>query len=96
MPGGLRSMPTLPHETKETWTMRYTYPVRFIVNNDEIEVVVRDFPQVVTAGASMEEAREMAEDSITVMLEIFLEDGLAIPTPSPAETGEELISVELP
>lgn len=75
--------------------MKYTYPVRIVEKDGDIEIHVRDFPQVGAAGSTIEEAREIAEDAILVMLEIFLEDGLKIPPASTAEDGEELISVSL-
>jgi len=74
----------------------YTYPVRFVHVPGDIEVHVRDFPQIVTAGYTIEEAREMAEDAILVMLEVCIEDGIPIPEPSEPEEGEELISASLP
>jgi predicted RNase H-like HicB family nuclease len=41
-----------------------------------------DFPGVITAGASLDEARAMAEEALTFHLEGLAEDGEAIPEAS--------------
>lgn len=45
-----------------------------------------DFPGVVTAGATLDEAREMAEEALAFHVEGMLEDGDAIPEPTTLET----------
>ena len=45
-----------------------------------------DFPGVVTAGASLDEARAMAEEALGFHIEGLIEDGEAIPEPSSLET----------
>lgn len=41
-----------------------------------------DFPGCITAGATLDEARAMAEEALTFHVEGMLEDGEAIPEPS--------------
>lgn len=44
-----------------------------------------DFPGCVTAGATMDEARAMAEEALAVHIEGVLEDGDELPAPSPLD-----------
>ena len=44
-----------------------------------------DFPGVVTAGTTLDEARNMAEEALALHLEGMAEDGEAIPEPSSLE-----------
>jgi predicted RNase H-like HicB family nuclease len=44
-----------------------------------------DFPGVVTAGATLDDARAMAEEALALHIEGLVEDGLAIPEPSALE-----------
>ncbi|WP_298886432.1 type II toxin-antitoxin system HicB family antitoxin [uncultured Bradyrhizobium sp.] len=44
-----------------------------------------DLPGVVTAGATLDEARDMAEEALALHLEGMSEDGEAIPEPSSLE-----------
>ena len=48
-----------------------------------------DFPGAVTAGASLDDARAMAEEALAFHIEGLVEDGEAIPAPS---TLEEVMS----
>lgn len=41
-----------------------------------------DFPGVVTAGASLEEARELAEQALAFHVEGLIEDGEPLPDPT--------------
>jgi predicted RNase H-like HicB family nuclease len=45
-----------------------------------------DFPGCVTAGATLDEARAMAEEALALHLEGLAEDGTAVPEPSSLET----------
>jgi predicted RNase H-like HicB family nuclease len=45
-----------------------------------------DFPGVVTAGTTLDEARSLAEEALTFHLEGLTEDGETIPKPSSLET----------
>jgi len=44
-----------------------------------------DFPGVVTAGSSLDEARSMAEEALTFHIDGLVDDGEAIPEPSTLE-----------
>ncbi|MEH2622072.1 putative RNase H-like HicB family nuclease [Bradyrhizobium sp. AZCC 1719] len=44
-----------------------------------------DFPGVITAGTSLDDARAMAEEALTLHIEGLVEDGEAIPEPSALE-----------
>ncbi|MEI9406874.1 type II toxin-antitoxin system HicB family antitoxin [Mesorhizobium sp. Cs1330R2N1] len=44
-----------------------------------------DFPGVVTAGATFEEARRLAEEALALHVEGIVEDGEAVPKPIPIE-----------
>lgn len=44
-----------------------------------------DFPGVVTAGASLEEARELAEQALASHVEGMIDDGEAVPHPTSLE-----------
>jgi predicted RNase H-like HicB family nuclease len=48
-----------------------------------------DFPGVITAGTSLDDARAMAEEALALHVEGLVEDGEAIPEPS---TLEEIMS----
>ena len=48
----------------------------------EYGVSFPDFPGCVTAGVSLEEARIMAQEALTLHVEGMLEDGEALPAPS--------------
>lgn len=44
-----------------------------------------DFPGCVTAGSTLDEAREMAEEALALHVEGLLEDGESLPDPTPAD-----------
>jgi predicted RNase H-like HicB family nuclease len=48
----------------------------------EYGVAFPDFPGCVTAGVSLEEARVMAQEALTLHVAGLLEDGEALPAPS--------------
>lgn len=43
-----------------------------------------DFPGCVTQGHTLDEARAMAEDALAGHVELMLEEGEALPAPTPA------------
>jgi predicted RNase H-like HicB family nuclease len=53
--------------------------------NADYGVLFPDFPGCVTAGTSLDEARVMAEEALTLHIEGMIEDGDAIPEPSSLE-----------
>jgi antitoxin HicB len=56
-------------------------------------VSFRDIPEALTQGDDLEDAKAMAADALRTALEFYLEDGRAVPTPSPAQEGEIAISL---
>ena len=52
-----------------------------------------DFPGVVTAGTSLEDARLMAEEALALHIEGQIDDGEAIPEPS---SLEDIMSISRP
>jgi antitoxin HicB len=57
-------------------------------------VTCRAFPEIVTYGRTLEEARGMAREAIELCLEVYREEGRPLP-PSEQETIPELIPVRL-
>ena len=49
-----------------------------------------DFPGVITAGTSLDDARAMAEEALTFHIGGLVEDGEAIPEPSDLEDEQSL------
>ncbi|RWM00836.1 MAG: hypothetical protein EOR68_10585 [Mesorhizobium sp.] len=47
-----------------------------------------DFPGAVTAGATVEEARDLAEEALAFHVKGMIEDGKAVPPPTPLEQIE--------
>jgi predicted RNase H-like HicB family nuclease len=67
--------------------MLYRYPVAIEIGDDKVAwgVVVPDLPGVFSAGDSLDEALENAEDAILLALEDLIGEGKEIPTPSGLE-----------
>ena len=63
------------------------YPVAIEPGTDAAAwgVIVPDLPGCFSAGDTLEEAMVQAEDAITGWIETALDDGQAIPAPSPVE-----------
>jgi predicted RNase H-like HicB family nuclease len=53
--------------------------------NSDFGVSFPDFPGVITAGTTLDDARAMAEEALTLHIEGLAEDGEAIPEPSALE-----------
>src|ERR1700693_3574717 len=53
--------------------------------NSDFGVSFPDFPGVVTAGTTLDDARNMAEEALALHIEGLTEDGEAIPEPSSLE-----------
>lgn len=71
------------------------YPAKFEVQDDGCYVVsFRDIPEALTQGYSLDEAKEQALDALITAFDFYFEDSRAIPAPSEAQEGEQLI--ELP
>ncbi len=81
--------------------MRYAYPCNIVRDEEEErasgrEAYVVTFPDVYganTGGWSREEAFEMAKDCLGVALGMYVKGREDIPTPSPLEEGQVLVSV---
>ena len=81
--------------------MRYAYPCNIVRDEEEErasgrEAYVVTFPDVYganTGGWSREEALEMAKDCLGVALGMYVKEREVIPTPSPLEEGQVLVSV---
>jgi predicted RNase H-like HicB family nuclease len=58
-------------------------------------VLIAAIPEICTFGETLEEAREMARDSIRCYLEWALQTGEPIPSDVPA-TAAELVEVTIP
>lgn len=63
----------------------YIYPAIFDYAEDGISVEFPDLPGCITCGDTDEEAIRMAEDALELYLYTSLEDGEALPLPTPAK-----------
>jgi antitoxin HicB len=54
-------------------------------------VSVRDLPEVVTSGATLDEALELAADAIVVAVEGRMDDDMELPEPTRIRRGERVI-----
>lgn len=68
--------------------MSQLYGVAIRREDGDHVVVVRDLPEVVTAGDSREEALRLAADAIAVAVAGRIEDEMDLPEPSPLKRGE--------
>jgi len=68
----------------QTWV----YGVAINRHNEDFVVSVRDLPEVVTSGSSLEEALELAADAIEVIVEGRMDDNDDLPLPSALLDGE--------
>ena len=74
--------------------MRYAYPVDVLVAGDGVTVTCPDIPELVTEGRTRAEALERAADALVTALSLYVEDGRALPHPSPAR-GRSIVSVSI-
>jgi antitoxin HicB len=73
----------------------FTYPAGFTPDEEEGGFIV-EFPDVagaVTYGTTREEAYEMAQDALAIMLESCLRDGKPLPGASRVRSGQILVAV---
>lgn len=73
--------------------MQQIYAASVTRDGDDFVVSVRDLPEVVTAGDSLEEALVLAADAIEVVLSRRIEDGEPLPVPSVPRKGEYAIAL---
>lgn len=70
------------------------YPALIERDGDAWMVSFRDIPEALTGAPTIEEARAMGVDALRTAMDFYFEDRRAVPAPSAAVAGEELI--ELP
>ena len=74
--------------------MSYAYPCQITLHEgDEFVVSFPDFPGALTGANDRTEALELAVDALSVMLAGYVKDRKAIPVPSPALDGQEIVAV---
>ena len=74
--------------------MIYAYPCEFATDDDGTLVVTfPDVPEAITGGHDRTEALRLAADALAVALAGYIHDRRAIPEPSPAADGQELVAV---
>lgn len=73
--------------------MRTCFGVAVTVRDGDFAVSVRDLPEVVTSGASLEEALALAADALEVALAGRMEDDMSLPEPSRPRSGEHTVEV---
>ncbi len=70
------------------------YPARFEPAKEGGYVVTfRDIPEAITQGDTLEEARTEAADALLTAMDFYFEDKRAVPAPSKAHKGEELVAL---
>lgn len=70
------------------------FPVVFERDGSGYLVRFPDVPEALSAGASLDEARGMAQDALETAIEFYFEDSRQVPMPSKPVAGQEV--VELP
>lgn len=70
------------------------YGVAIRQDGEDCVVSVRDLPEVVTSGSSLDEALRLAVDAVEVAVAGRMEDEMDLPLPSKVRRGE--LSVALP
>lgn len=53
-----------------------------------------DVPEAMTEGGTLEEAKELAKEALSLAMEFYIEDGEPLPEPREPEYGDILISYE--
>jgi antitoxin HicB len=73
----------------------FAYPADFMPDEEEggFVVVLPDVAGAVTYGATQDEAYEMAQDALAIMLESCVRDGRSFPEPSPLKSGQIMVAV---
>ena len=77
--------------------MRYTFPCNIEGNEDDGDGFVATFPDLegaVTGGFTFKEAIIMAEDCLVVSLASYVDRRKELPTPSPWQKGQEVLTVQ--
>ena len=77
--------------------MQYVYPCNIEGNETDGDGFMATFPDVVgaiTGGFTFKEALILAEDCLVVALSCYIDLGKDLPTPSPYQKGQELLTVQ--
>jgi len=74
-----------------------SYPAKFEPDKASGGFVVtfRDVPEAITQADTLDEARRAAADALVTAMDFYFEDGRAVPPPSKARKGEELVELPL-
>lgn len=74
--------------------LTFAYPVKLARDRKDGGYVVscRDIPEAITQGDTIEEALSEGEGAVQAAIETRIEDGMDIPTPTPAKRGERMVS----
>jgi antitoxin HicB len=71
--------------------MRYAYPLELDEAPDGVTVTCPDIPELITEGASRNEAISQAKDALITALSVYVDDSRPLPTPTAAQ-GRPLIA----
>ncbi len=77
--------------------MKYLYPCNIKGSEENGEGFVVTFPDIsgaITGGFTFREALILAEDCMVVALSCYIDLGRELPTPSPYQKGQELLTVQ--
>lgn len=75
--------------------MAWNFGVKIVRDGDDFVVTVRDLPEVVTAGLTLDAARALAADAIEAVVAHRIEKGKELAEPSAIEAGEEAVALPL-
>jgi antitoxin HicB len=77
--------------------MRYLYPCKIDGNEEDGDGFVVSYPDIPwahTGGFTFKESLILAEDCLVVALSHYVDHGEELPTPSPFQDGQELLTVQ--
>lgn len=69
------------------------YPARVREDADGFVVTFRDIPEALTAGATLDQALEMAEDALATAMDFYFEDRREVPMPTKPRKGEQPVTL---
>ena len=69
------------------------YPALIEPDTTGFVVSFRDFPEALSAGATLKEARLMATDALLTAIDLYFEGKCLVPMPSSARNDEELVAL---
>jgi antitoxin HicB len=73
--------------------MVFVYPAAIREQGSDFVVTVRDLPEVVTSGDTLEQALDLAADAIEVAVASRMQRDLPLPVPSRSKRGEYPVSL---